>query len=162
MANKNKTKNENDGTKTITVNRKARHEYIFEEIFQCGIVLAGTEVKSLRAGRVSMAEAYATVEKGEVWLKNMQINHWDTGNRFNHEPFRCRKLLLHAGEIKRLIGKTKEKGLTLVPTRLYFCRGYVKLELALARGKKLYDKRESEAVKTAKRDMDRAMKAFNR
>ncbi|MBQ7567543.1 SsrA-binding protein SmpB [bacterium] len=161
---KNKPKNNQsgDGTKTIALNRKARHEYIFEEFFQCGIVLMGTEVKSLRAGRVNLGEAYAQVEKGEVWLKNMQISHWETGNRFNHEPFRSRKLLLHAKEIRRLIGKTKEKGLTLVPTRLYFCRGYVKVEIALARGKKMYDKREAEAAKSAKRAIDRAIKSFNR
>ena len=133
----------------------------FEDL-EAGISLEGTEVKSLRAGRVNLGEAYAQVEKGEVWLKNMQINHWETGNRFNHDPFRSRKLLLHAREIRRLIGKTKEKGLTLVPTRLYFSRGYVKVEVALARGKKLYDKREAEAAKSAKRTIDRAMKEFNR
>lgn len=159
---KNKSSVQTDGTKTIAINRKARHEYIFEELFQCGLVLVGTEVKSLRAGRVNLGEAYAQVDKGEVWLKNMQISHWETGNRFNHDPFRSRKLLLHAKEIRRLIGKTKEKGLTLVPTRLYFCRGYVKVEVALAKGKKLYDKREAEAAKSAKRTIDRAMKEYSR
>ena len=144
--------------KVIAVNRKARHEYNFEEFFEAGIALVGTEVKSLRAGRVNMGEAYAQVVRGEVWLKNMNINHWDTGNRFNHEPLRNRKLLLHAREIRRLIVKTQEKGLTLVPTRLYFNSGKVKVELALARGKKLYDKRETEAAKSAQRDIERAMK----
>ncbi len=154
------------GQKIIVVNRKARHEYIFEEFYECGISLVGTEVKSLRAGRVSIVEAFAQVEKYvrkgveryEVWLKNLNISHWETGNRFNHDPFRARRLLLHAREIRRLCVKTQEKGLTLVPTKLYFKEGRVKVELAVSRGKKLYDKRDAEAAKSAQRDIDRAMK----
>lgn len=156
--NSKKNSSEDGGNKIIAVNRKARHEYIFEELFQCGIVLVGTEVKSLRAGHVNLGEAFAQVDNGEVWLKNMNISHWEKGNRFNHDPLRDRKLLLHSREIRRLFVKTKEKGLTLIPTRMYFCRGLAKLELALAKGKKLYDKRDSEAEKSAKRDIDRAMK----
>lgn len=146
-----------DREKTITVNRRARHEYIFEELYEAGIVLLGTEVKSLRAGRVNLVDAYGTVDNGEVWLKNLNISPWEKGNRNNHEPTRPRKLLLHAEEIRRLIGKTKEKGLTLIPTRLYFLNGRVKVEIAVARGKKLHDKREAAAEKDAKREMARAV-----
>lgn len=146
-----------DREKTITVNRRAKHEYHFEELYEAGIVLLGTEVKSLRAGRVNTVDAYATVENGEVWLKNLNISPWDKGNRNNHEPTRPRKLLLHREEIRRLIGKTKEKGLTLIPTRLYFLNGRVKVEIAVARGKKLHDKREAEFEKDAKREMARAI-----
>ncbi len=144
--------------KSIALNRRARHEYHFEEIFEAGIVLTGTEVKSLRAGRVSMVDAFGVVENAEVWLKNLNISPWEKGNRFNHEPLRPRKLLLHREEIRRLIGKTREKGLTLIPTRMYFQDGRVKVELAVARGKKLYDKREAEAERTAKREMERALR----
>lgn len=146
-----------DREKTITVNRKARHEYHFEEMYEAGIVLTGTEVKSLRSGRVNMVDAYGVVDGAEVWLKSLNISPWEKGNRFNHDPVRPRKLLLHREEIRRLIGKTKEKGLTLIPTRLYFLNGRVKVELAVARGKKLYDKREAEAERSAKREMERAV-----
>ncbi len=148
----------NPRNKSIVLNRRARHEYHFEDLFEAGIVLTGTEVKSLRAGRVSIVDAFAVVEQAEVWLKNLNISPWEMGNRFNHEPTRPRKLLLHRDEIRRLIGKTREKGLTLIPTRMYFLNGKVKVEIAVARGKKLYDKREAEAERTAKREMERAMR----
>lgn len=143
--------------KSIALNRRARHEYHIEETYEAGLVLVGTEVKSLRAGRVNLVDAFASVESGEVWLKNLHISPWDTGNRFNHDPLRPRKLLLHREEIRRLIGKTKEKGLTLIPLRLYFSGGRVKVEIGLARGKKLHDKREAEAEKAAKREMQRVV-----
>jgi SsrA-binding protein len=153
-----KTGEQAERYKSIVINRRARHEYHFEEVFEAGIVLTGTEVKSLRSGRVSIVDAYGVVENAEVWLKNLNISPWEKGNRFNHDPLRPRKLLLHREEIRRLIGKTREKGLTLIPTRMYFQNGRVKVELAVARGKKLYDKREAEAERTAKREMERAVR----
>lgn len=151
-----------DREKSIALNRRARHEYHFEELYEAGIVLTGTEVKSLRSGRVNLVDAYGVVEGAEVWLKNLNISPWEKGNRFNHDPTRPRKLLLHKEEIRRLIGKTKEKGLTLIPTRLYFLNGRVKVELAVAKGKKLYDKREADAERTAKREIERAVRGANR
>ncbi len=144
--------------KNIALNRKARHEYHILEIIECGIVLQGTEVKSLREGKANVTEAYATIVHGEAWIYNLHISHFDKGNRFNHDPLRPRKLLLHKMEIRRLIGKVKEKGLTLVPLRLYFSNGIAKLELAVAKGKKLYDKRETEATRDANREMERAVR----
>ena len=148
--------------KSIALNRRARHEYHFEELYEAGIVLTGTEVKSLRAGRVSMVDAFGVVEGAEVWLKNLNISPWEKGNRYNHDPVRPRKLLLHREEIRRLIGKTREKGLTLIPTRMYFLNGRVKVELAVARGKKLHDKREVEAERSARREMERVVRSTNR
>lgn len=149
---------EEGGIKPIAVNRKARHEYIFEEFFEAGIELRGTEVKSLRIGRVSLVESYASVDTaGQVWLKGLNISRWEQASCFNHDPLRARRLLLHKHEIRRLNQRTHEKGLTLVPVRIYFKRGLIKVELALARGKKLYDKREAETAKAVKRDMERAM-----
>ncbi len=146
------------GIKIIAENRKARHDYFIHETVEAGIVLTGTEVKSLRAGKANLKDSYASVDKGEAFLFNMHISPYDQGNMFNHEPLRTRKLLLHKMEISKLIGKTKEKGYTLVPLKLYFTRGKAKVELALATGKKLYDKRDSMAERDAKREMDRVMR----
>lgn len=147
------------GNKIATENRKARHDYHIHETYEVGLVLTGTEVKSLRAGKANLKDAYARIDNhGEVMLHNMHISPYDQGNRFNHEPLRTRKLLMHRYEIIKLIGKTKEKGYTLVPLKVYFTRGKAKLELGLATGKKLYDKRQDLAAKDAKREMDRAFK----
>ncbi|SHJ00276.1 SsrA-binding protein SmpB [Propionispora hippei] len=147
------------GNKIATENRKARHDYHIHETYEVGLVLTGTEVKSLRAGKANLKDAYARIDNhGEVMLHNMHISPYDQGNRFNHEPLRTRKLLMHHYEIIKLIGKTKEKGYTLVPLKVYFTRGKAKLELGLATGKKLYDKRQDLAAKDAKREMDRAFK----
>ncbi|HHZ20399.1 MAG TPA: SsrA-binding protein SmpB [Firmicutes bacterium] len=145
--------------KNIATNRQARHEYFILETLEAGIVLTGTEVKSLRQGKGSLKESYAQVQNGEVYLYNCHISTYDFGNRFNHDPLRPRKLLLHKEEIRRLIGKTKEKGLTLVPLALYFdANNRVKVELALAKGKKLYDKREDMAKRDAQRAIERALR----
>lgn len=144
--------------KNIIDNRKARHEYNYLETLEAGIELKGTEVKSLRAGKGNLNDAFARVENGECWLYNLHISPYDFGNRNNHEETRERRLLLHKKEIRKLHGKLKEKGLTLIPARLYFVGNLVKVELALAQGKKLYDKREAAATRDAKRQMDRAIK----
>lgn len=146
-----------EGRKVITANRKARHEYFIEETFDAGICLVGTEVKSIRAGKVSLQDSFARVENGEVWLHNMYIAPYEFGNRANPDPRRPRKLLLHSFEIKELAEKTQQKGLTVVPLLIYFQRGYAKLELGVARGKKLYDKRDAIAEKDAKREELREM-----
>lgn len=140
----------------IASNRKARHDYSIVDSYECGLVLVGTEVKSLRAGKASMADSYATVDHGEVWLRNLHIPEYEQGTWTNHEPRRPRKLLMHRAEISRLVGKTREGGLTLVPLALYFADGRVKVELALARGKKTYDKRQDLARRDADRDIARA------
>jgi len=144
--------------KEISNNRKAYHEYHILETFQAGIVLTGTEIKSVRAGRVNLKDSFAKIEDGEVWLYHSHISPYDMGNRYNHEPERKRKLLLTKQEIKKLIGKTKETGLALIPTKMFLSNGWAKVEIALAKGKKLYDKREDMAKKTVKREIDRAMK----
>ena len=144
------------GRKVIASNRRARHDYSIIDSYECGIVLTGTEVKSLRAGKASLAEAFAQVEGGEVWLRNLHIPEYAQGTWTNHEPRRSRKLLLHRGEISRLVGKTREGGLTLVPLALYFSDGKVKVELALARGKRSYDKRQDLAHRDALREIARA------
>lgn len=141
----------------IVQNRKARHLYHILETIEAGLVLTGTEVKSLRAGKANLVDSYAMVDRGEVWLMNLHISPYEQGNQFNHEPKRKRKLLLHRRDIRRLIGKTREKGLTLIPISLYFKKGWAKVELALARGKKLHDKREDVAKRDADREMARAM-----
>ncbi|HAH96279.1 MAG TPA: SsrA-binding protein [Firmicutes bacterium] len=148
----------NNGEKNIVVNRQARHEYFIIETYEAGIALAGTEVKSLRQGKGSLNDAFARVEHNEMLLYNMHISPYDFGNRFNLDPLRPRKLLLHKEEIRRLYGKTREKGLTLVPLRFYLKRGKVKVELALAKGKRLYDKREDLAARDAKREVERAFR----
>jgi SsrA-binding protein len=140
-------------------NRKARHDYHVEETLEAGIALRGTEVKSMRAGKVNLRDSFARVESGEVILYNMHVAQYDHGNRWNHDPVRPRKLLLHRGEIRRLIGKTKEQGLTLVPLSVYFSpRGHAKVELAVARGKKHWDKRDDIAKREADRNVRRAVK----
>jgi len=142
----------------ITDNRKARYEYQLLDRVEAGLVLTGTEVKSLREGRATLGQAYADVRDGEVWLHGAEIAIYDQGNRANHEPTRARKLLLHRREIERLHADVREKGLTLVPTKLYFKEGRVKVELALARGKDVRDKRRAVADRDAKRQIDRALK----
>ena len=144
--------------KNITVNRKARHEYLILQTFEAGIVLQGTEVKSLRQGKANLVDSYANIKDGEVWLVSAHISVYEQGNINNHEPTRTRKLLLNRSEIRKLIGKVKEKGLTLIPLRLYFKNGRVKVELALAKGKKVYDKREAIAKRDLKRDQERKIK----
>ena len=149
--------------KIIAENRKARHDYTIHEVYEAGIALTGTEVKSLRAGKANMKDSYAQVTRNaEVFVYNLHVSPYDHGNIFNHEPLRNRRLLLHRQEINKLIGKVKEKGMALVPLKLYFKHGLVKMELALATGKKLYDKRQDMAKKDAKREMDRALKERNR
>jgi SsrA-binding protein len=146
--------------KSIAVNRRARHEYFIEETFETGIVLTGTEVKSLRLGKGNLQDSYAQIQNNEIFLQNCHISPYEYGNRFNHEPLRTRKLLMHRREIVRLFSKVKEQGLTLVPLQMYFdARGRVKVEISLARGKKLYDKREATAKRDADREMDRAVRA---
>ncbi len=144
--------------KNITVNRKARFEYTITETYEAGIVLNGTEVKSLRLGKANLVDSYGTIKNNEAWLLSLHISVYEHGNINNHDPVRDRKLLLNSREIRKLIGKTKEKGFTLVPLRLYFKNGKVKVELALAKGKKVYDKRESIAKRDYERDKERDFK----
>ncbi len=143
---------------TITVNRAARHEYFVLETYEAGIELYGTEIKSIRNGSVNLKESWADIQNGEVFINGMHISPYEKGNIFNKDPFRVRKLLLHRKEINKLAGKIKQEGLTLIPLSLYFKKQYVKVELGLCKGKKLYDKREAMAKRDAKRDIDRAMK----
>ncbi|MCU0415034.1 MAG: SsrA-binding protein SmpB [Ignavibacteriaceae bacterium] len=147
-----------DKEKNITVNRKARHEYEILQTYEAGIVLVGTEVKALRQGKANLVDGYAKIERGEVWLVSVHISEYAQGNINNHDPVRDRKLLLSKSEIRKLIGKTKEKGLTLVPLRLYFKNGKVKVEIALAKGKKVYDKRRDIAKKDFQREQERRIK----
>ncbi len=144
------------GRKVIAQNRRARHDYAIQDVYEAGVALLGTEVKSLRLGRASMTDAYATVDDGEVWLRGLHIPEYTQGSWTNHEPRRTRKLLLHRKEIERLIGKTREGGLTLVPLALYLVDGKVKCEIALARGKRTHDKRQDLAKRDAQRDIQRA------
>lgn len=150
------------GEKLICSNKKAFHEYSIEERFEAGMVLTGTEVKSLRMGKATLGDAFALVRNGEAYLHNLHIAPYDFGNRQNHDPERMRKLLLHKNEILRLFGKVREQGYTLIPLRLYFKDGKVKVELGLAKGKKLYDKREDLKTKDMKRDLAQAMKERGR
>ncbi len=145
------------GRVLVAQNRKARHDYHIEDTFEAGLVLTGTEVKSLREGRASLVDGYAAVKEGEVWLHNVHIPEYTQGTWTNHEPRRVRKLLLHRDQIRKLNAKTQESGLTIVPLALYFKDGYAKVEIGVARGKKSYDKRHSLAEREAKRDADRAM-----
>ena len=147
-----------DQEKNITVNRKARHKYFIIQSFEAGIVLTGTEVKALRQGKANLVDSYASLENAEVWLMSANISAYEQGNINNHEPTRKRKLLLKKSEIRRLIGKVKEKGLTLIPLRLYFKNGKVKVELAVVKGKKVYDKREAIAKRDIQRDQERRFK----
>lgn len=150
------------GEKIICTNRQARFDYHIEEDFEAGLVLQGTEVKSLRDGRANLKDSYASIDGGEVYLYNCHISPYPNGGYANHEPERPRKLLLHNREIRRLTGKTQERGLTLIPLRLYFRRGKVKIEMALARGKKQYDKREDMKRRDADREIERAFKDRHR
>ncbi|HEY2203268.1 MAG TPA: SsrA-binding protein SmpB [Pseudonocardia sp.] len=145
------------GQKVIVSNRKARHDYAILDTYEAGIMLVGTEVKSLRLGRASLVDAFATVDDGEIWLRNVHIPEYTQGSWTNHEARRTRKLLLHRAEIERLIGKTREGGLTLVPLKMYFSDGKVKVELALARGKRAHDKRQTLAKRDAEREIRRVM-----
>ena len=151
--------NRGNGGGPVAENRKARHDYFIEETIEAGIALVGSEIKSVRAGRVNLRESYVRIERGEAWLLNAQISAWpQSGTYFNHEPARSRKLLLHRNEIERLRGKVEQKGLTLVPLKLYFVRGRAKVEVAVAKGKKLYDKREALAERDSQREIERAMR----
>ena len=144
--------------KVISKNRKARHDYDIEETYEVGIVLTGTEVKSVRNAKVNLKDSYARIENGEIFLYNMHISPYEQGNRFNHEPLRIRKLLMHKMEILRLYGKIKEKGYALIPLKIYLTKGLVKIEMGLARGKKLYDKRRDIAERDSKREMERVFR----
>ncbi len=150
------------GIKIIAENRKAFHDYYIEDKYEAGVVLSGTEVKSLRAGRVNLKDSYVQVKEGEMFLIGVHISPYDHGNRYNLDPMRTRKLLMHKSEIIRLYTTVKQDGLTLVPTKCYFRDGKVKFEIGLARGKKNFDKRDADAEKTAKRDIDRAIKSHKK
>lgn len=155
MANKPPSSDE----KLVCVNRQARHNYFIDETYEAGLVLLGSEVKSLRDGKANLVDSYAQIRHGEAFLINAHISPYAGANQFNHEPTRTRKLLLHGREIERLTGKTKERGLTLIPLKLYFKGGRAKIELGLARGKKLYDKRETLRRKVAEREVERSLKS---
>ncbi|HSP96769.1 MAG TPA: SsrA-binding protein SmpB [Candidatus Dormibacteraeota bacterium] len=146
----------------IAVNRRARHEFLIEETVEAGVALMGSEVKALREGKANLKDSYGRIENGEVWLWNAHISPYGPASQFGHEPTRTRKLLLHREEIERLHGKVKERGLTLVPLRLYFKNGRAKIELALARGKKQHDKRDAIRDREQRREIDRAMSARRR
>jgi SsrA-binding protein len=153
---------EKSGTKIITLNRKARHDYFVDETYECGIALVGTEVKSLRCGTVNLKDSFCAVEGGEMYVIGMHISPYEKGNIFNRDPLRKRKLLMHKKEIMRLFGLVKRDGYALIPLSLYFKDSRVKLELGLCRGKKLHDKRDAMAEKDAKREMDRHLKERNK
>ncbi|KYD25928.1 SsrA-binding protein SmpB [Geobacillus sp. FSL W8-0032] len=144
--------------KVIAQNKKAYHDYFIEETYEAGLVLQGTEIKSIRNGRVNLKDSFAKVEKGEVFLHNMHISPYEQGNRYNHDPLRTRKLLLNRREINKLIGYTKEQGYTLVPLKLYIKNGFAKVELGVAKGKKKYDKREDMKRKEAQREIERVFR----
>jgi len=148
----------NEATKTVCQNRKAHHDYFILEAYEAGLELFGTEVKSLRAGKANLKDSYGEIKNGEIFLRNLHISPYEQGNIFNRDPLRPKKLLMHKAEIMKLFGKTREKGLTLVPLKIYFKRGRAKVELALVSGKHNYDKRRTLADKAAKRDMERALK----
>jgi len=153
---------EGRGIKVIAQNRKARHDYFIEESYEAGMVLQGTEVKALREGRVNLKDGYARIRDGEVFLMDIHISPYAFGNRFNHDPLRPRKLLLHDREINRLQGKVKEKGFSLIPLSIYFSHGRAKVSLALAKGKKLYDKREDLKRKVMEKEVERSRKIRTR
>jgi SsrA-binding protein len=146
-----------DGEKTVASNRRARHDYEIQERYEAGIVLSGSEVKSLRQGRASLTEAYARAQGGEVWLENMHIPPYEQGEKRGYDPLRPRKLLLHRREIERLIGKSKEQGLALVPMRVYFSHGLAKVEIGLGRGKREFEKRQATLKRQHDREMERAV-----
>ena len=151
-----------DRYKTLASNRKAYHEYFIEDTFEAGIVLTGTEIKSVRAGQVNLRDSYAVINDGELWMMNAHIAAYRGGSYFNHEPRRPRKLLMHRREIDRLLGKVQEKGFTLIPLRIYLKDNRAKVELGLARGKKLYDKRATLREKESRREVERTMARYGR
>lgn len=144
--------------KQLAQNKKAYHDYFIEETFEAGIVLQGTEIKSIRAGKVNLKDSFARIQNGELYLHNMHVSPYDQGNRYNHDPLRTRKLLLHRKEINKLIGETKETGYTIVPLKMYLKNGFAKVLVGLGKGKKQYDKREDLRKKEAKRDIERAFR----
>jgi SsrA-binding protein len=146
------------GRHLVASNRRARHDYFIDATYEAGVVLSGTEVKSLRAGRATLSDGYATVRDGELWLHNVHIPEYTEGTWTNHQPRRVRKLLLHRREIGEIVKATQQKGMTLVPLALYFKDGYAKVEIGLARGKRQYDKRQSLAARDARRETDRAVR----
>jgi SsrA-binding protein len=146
------------GIKVIAENRKARHDYFVEERYEAGIILTGTEIKSIRAARVNLKDSYAEIVNGEVWLNQMHISPYEQGNRFNHDPLRKRKLLLNRSEINKLLGKVQQQGMTLIPLKIYLKQGLAKIELGLCKGKKSYDKRDDLANRDAKRQMERELR----
>ena len=148
------------GDRVVAQNRKARHEYHILQTWEAGLVLQGTEVKSLREGKANLSDAFATISNGELWLYNMHVSPYEQGNRFNHDPLRVRKLLLHRGELRKLVGQVEQKGLTLVPLDVHFTGGIAKVNLALVRGKKLHDKRDTLRERAVERDMERGFKEF--
>ena len=150
------------GIRTVAQNRKAYHDYFVEERYECGIALFGTEVKSVRLGKVNLKESWAQVRKGEIWIEGMHISPYEQGNIFNRDPLRPKKLLMHKKEINRLYGIVKQTGYSLIPISLYFKDSRVKMQIGLCKGKKLYDKREDMAKRAAKRDIERAVKQQNR
>lgn len=149
------------GIKTITDNRKARHEYFILESFEAGIELVGTEVKSIRNGSVNLKDSWCSIDNGEIFIKGMHISPYEKGNIFNRDPLRVRKLLMHKREINKLFGSVKQDGLTIIPLSLYFRDSRVKVQIGLCKGKKLYDKREDSAKRDAKREIDRNLKIRN-
>jgi SsrA-binding protein len=153
---------EPEGIKIVCQNKKARHNYTIEDTFEAGLVLRGTEVKSLRDGKANLVDSYATINGEEAWLNHFHIDPYSPATQFNHHPMRKRKLLLHKKEINKLIGKTQEKGCTLVPLKVYFKNGKAKVDLGIAKAKKLYDKRATLKKQESDREIDRAMKANNR
>ena len=151
-----------EGIKVVSDNRKAFHDYFIEDRVEAGIVLTGTEIKSIRNGKVNLKDSYARVNNGEIWVHQMHISPYEQGNRFNHDPLRPRKLLLHRTEINKLVGKIQLQGLTLIPIKMYLKNGMAKVELGVGQGKKNYDKRQSLAAKEGKRDIERALRERNK
>lgn len=148
-----------EGVKVVATNRRAYHDYFIDDKLEAGLVLTGTEIKSIREGRVNLREGYVRIADGEAWLTGVHIAPYEQGNRYNHEPLRDRKLLLHRDEIDSLVGSARQRGYTIIPLQLYLKRGRAKVELGLARGKKQYDKRAAIAEREARRDIDRALRS---
>ena len=153
---------DDESNKIVATNRKAFHDYFIEETHEAGVALTGTEIKSVRAGAVNLRDSYAQVRDGEMWMHNVHISPYEAGNRFNVDPYRSRKLLLHRKEINRLMGRAQEKGLTIVPLRMYLKKNRAKVEIALVKGKKQYDKRETIGKRDSDREIERAMKERQR
>ena len=151
-----------EGIKIVAENRKAFHDYFIEDRVEAGIILTGTEIKSIRNGKINLKDSYARVNNGEVWVYQMHISPFEQGNRYNHDPLRPRKLLLHRSEINKLVGKIQQQGLTLLPIKVYLKNGMAKVELAVGQGKKNYDKRQALAEREGKRDIERALRDRNK